>query len=331
MKRVLVMVAFAALLPAAALAQEPAEPLLTELEQRFKTRPLSVGALLQVVGDVAGERVGSRNGFSIANMRVSLRGDLDEGFGYFLQANFINSPALLDARMSWTASPALRFDAGRFKTPFSAEFLTGAAAIDFVNRSRVVSTLVPGRQLGVQVGGRTTSSFGYRAGVFSGPSDRSRAESVLAAGRVDFMTPAAAATRLMVGINAAAGENQGILDIVDFSPPHTGQLFGADARLTHGRLLLAGEYIHGWLDSELEGKRATSGFHLTGGVMTSRRTQLLARWDHFAALAAEADDLLIVGLNIWPTRATEVQANYIAPVNSDAQGHQLLVNLQVGF
>ncbi|MDA0329929.1 MAG: hypothetical protein O2958_13090 [Gemmatimonadetes bacterium] len=52
---------------------------------------------------------------------------------------------------------------------FSRELLTFALAIDFVNRSRVVDALAPGRQMGVQVGGRVGTGANWSIGTFSGP------------------------------------------------------------------------------------------------------------------------------------------------------------------
>lgn len=130
------------------------EPLGEALKENFKKSYLSVGMLLQTVGDFQAERVAAgNNGFNISNFRLSLSGELDRGFAYFVQANFIASPAILDARLSYRLSPHLLLDAGLFKAPFSKEFLTTADAIDFVNRAQVVTALVPGREIGVQLRG----------------------------------------------------------------------------------------------------------------------------------------------------------------------------------
>ena len=57
-----------------------------------------------------------------------------------------------------------------FKAPFSKEFLIGADAIDFVNRSRVVAVLAPGRQIGLQARGRLNPGIpvDYNLGIFNG-------------------------------------------------------------------------------------------------------------------------------------------------------------------
>ena len=42
-------------------------------------------------------------------------------------------------------------------------------------------------------------------------------------------------------------------------------------------------------------------------------------------------DLLIAGLNVWPTRVTELQVNYVYRTQESLENSQLLVNAQVSF
>jgi hypothetical protein len=86
--------------------QEEGEPLYDELVRTFKKKSLSIGALFQTVGVFQWERsLPGGNGFSIANMRLSISGELDSGFGYFFQTNFARSPTVLDAMMYYKVSP----------------------------------------------------------------------------------------------------------------------------------------------------------------------------------------------------------------------------------
>jgi len=70
-------------------------------------------------------------------------GNIDKKFSYFFQFDFTKSSAVLDAKLRYQYSTAFGIDAGLFKAPFSREYLTYAADIDFINRSQVVSTLAP--------------------------------------------------------------------------------------------------------------------------------------------------------------------------------------------
>lgn len=324
------------------LASEPApespdEPLYAELQRLFKTKPLSIGALLQVVGDFQTDRTAPGfNGFNIANFRLNLRGELDGGFSYFLQTSFTQSPAILDAKMGWQVTPGLTLDGGLFKTPFSKEFLTGAASIDFVNRAQVVSALRAGRQIGVQLRGADNSkTFTYAAGVFNGNGARANGNDdngFMYVGRLAVFPSLEGNTHLEVGANAAYSKDRSVQVLGSgFSGKRT--LLGGDFRFTSGKLLLASEVI--WTELTPTGGTAANpfGYHATAGYYVADNVQLLARWDSFRPDAILGDsDLLIAGFNLWPTGATELQANIIFPTrNTNVNKPQLLINGQVSF
>jgi hypothetical protein len=70
--------------------------------------------------------------------------------------------------------------------------------------------------------------------------------------------------------------------------------------------------------------------------MVSGKSQLLARWDSFDARdlfnAEGKADWVVLGFNHWPTKATELQVNYIIDVDdNDLKHHQWLVNVQIVF
>lgn len=77
------------------------------------------------------------------------------------------SVALQDAYVRWTRR-SFGVQLGQFKTPFTREFITSLAEVETADRSFVVDTLAPRRDLGVMadyaVGGRAT----FAAGLFNG-------------------------------------------------------------------------------------------------------------------------------------------------------------------
>ncbi len=326
-----------------AVAQGTDEPLFDDLVSTFKKKYLSVGALLQFVADFQPERsFAGNNGFSIANFRVSLSGELDAGFGYFLQTNFATSPAILDAKGYYRFHSAAVLDAGLFKAPFSRELLTSASAIDFVNRSQVVTALAPARQIGMQLRGETFDGVvAYGAGVFNGNAfdgNGNDSNGFMWVARVSFYPPGlagpGASDQLELALNVAYSDDEdadfGSGFVSDFDGER--KLFGADFRWTRGPWLLAGEGILGDLDPDIGPSADPSGFHLTGGYYINANSQLLLRWDSLSpdGIAPESD-YAVLGYNLWPTQATEVQANYIIPTRGGVDNHQLLINLQVAF
>jgi phosphate-selective porin OprO/OprP len=67
---------------------------------------------------------------------------------------------------------AVELRAGQFKMPFGYDALTGGANIDFIQRSLAGRRLAPGRDLGVEVHGRTKMRrLTYQAGIFRGDGD----------------------------------------------------------------------------------------------------------------------------------------------------------------
>ena len=309
------------------------EPLGEALKENFKKSYLSVGMLLQTVGDFQGERtVAGNNGFNISNFRLSLRGELDRGFAYFVQANFIASPAILDARLSYRLSPGFTLDAGQFKVPFSKEFLTTADAIDFVNRSQVVAALVPGRDIGVQLrselaGPAVTATLGGFNGNRSETNNNDNGE-FLYAGRLAL---APSSGSLELGVNAAYSRDRNAT-VAGESFRGKRFLAGGDIRWQEGPVLLAGEYIYASLKSS-GAEINPAGFHATAGYMVAQNQQLLFRFDSFRPDGQSADsDQVIFGYNLWPTSLSEVQVNYIVnPDDNELKHHQVLLNFQVAF
>ncbi len=329
---------------APAAAQQEDEPIYQQLADMFKRDYLSLGVLLQTVADLQVDRTfpGS-NGFSIANFRLSLAGELDRRFGYFLQTNFAATPAILDAKMYYRFSPQVAVDVGQFKAPFSYEFLTSAASIDFVNRSQVVTALAPGRQIGIQV--RTSNAartIGFNVGAFNGNGTRPNgndSDNLLYAARLYgsrlVENDDGARTKIDLGVNAAFSDDQASTFGSGFVTGFAGNraILGADARVIHGRYLVSGELIYASLEPDVGLARDPWGLHATGGYMFTDKIQGLVRWDGFQPDdGGGRQDWIIFGLNIWPTTVTEFQINYIVDTDNAApDNHQLLLNFQFGF
>jgi hypothetical protein len=303
------------------------EPLWDELQRRIKSEPISLGALFQFVGDAQVDRsFPGEDGFSVANFRLSLSGQLDGGFDYFLQSNF---GGLLDARIGLTLHPSLTIDAGRFKTPYSREFLTGAGSIDFVNRSQSVTALAPNRALGVAARGALGDELSYSAGVFNGGGGlggNARGE-MLGVARLSWQRD-----DLEVALNGARQGDRRVINpgANDPSIATVRNLVGVDARLTQDRWLFAAELDIG--DGQIGTQDDPWGGFATLGYMTAEDSQLLIRLDHFdtGALGDERT-LLIPGWNLWPTAATELQINAVLPLEGFNGDPQLLINLQLAF
>ncbi len=315
------------------------EPLIDRLAAAVKTDAISLGALLQVTGEFQDERTGGANGFRVANFRVSLGGNLDRGFGYFFQTNLVQSRPILDAALRYRTG-GVTFEGGQFKAPFSRELLTGAGRLDFIERSRVVATLAPGRQVGLQARGDFAGgAVVYNGGLFNGngtgaANDDNR---LLFAGRLAVwpVGPVAGATqRLEVAVNAAYSRDADVtLGSLVSSFAGERLLVGADFRWTGQRTLVAAEFIRASLDPEAGGTVHPAGWHLTLGYEIAARTRLLMRWDGWRPDGLAPDsDLIIAGMSHQPISAVLFRLNYaIDPEDAGWSRHRAQAGGQLAF
>jgi hypothetical protein len=324
------------LITSPALAQEREEPVFDDLMD-FVTQPgFEVGALFQAVVDpsVDGNDPQSAS-VSLGTARLLVGGIIDNGFRYFLQTDFAAAPSVLDARVGWVHDDRFGVWAGRFKTPFNQELLDYAGVIDFVNRSRVVSRLGPDRQYGVQVATRVGIATVHLGG-FTGPNAQPTNEDLIGVARVSVVPELEDEQRLRAGVSAAFGRD-GAVGGRAIGAGYDGEatLFQADIRYERGPLLLAGEGMYASYRTAGGTEGSGHGWYTTAGWRASERTQLLLRWDRYTEPATsgneDADDNLVFGFNAWPTQASEIQVNYVAPIAGSAQPHKLVINFQVGF
>jgi Phosphate-selective porin O and P len=319
------------------------DSLLAELAHRFRSRPLSLGVLLQVVGEYQNQdRVTGPNGFRVPNFRLRLSGELDGGYGYLVQTNFAASPAILDAALQYRVAESLVLQAGQFKAPFSRELLTGAGDLDFVERSRVVAALAPARQLGVLGRGQVAGGrVEYAAGVFNGNGIGTGANdggNVLGVGRLAWWplgrgptAPARLELAANFGYSHDSNVNLGPL-IAGFHGRRS--LWGLDARYETGRWLFAGEVIGARLaPSTLGTTTHPLGWQTTAGFHPTARLQLLVRWDAMRPDGLAADgDLLVAGLRAWPTGAIQFRLDDLIDVaHAELASHRVQAGAQVGF
>jgi len=316
-------------------AQSRPEPIADQLLAAVRQEGLSLGLLVQAVLDPAVDPDdASAPGVSVAAMRILLGGRLDAGFEYFLQANLAGAPSMLDARVGWSRSPSFAVHAGRFKTPFSKELLTFAGSIDFVNRSRVVDALAPGRQAGVQLSGVAKQGVRWTLGGFSGPLNAPVNESLLGVARFEVVSrrPTDDGISWSIAGSGAIGRDAAVAgQALGSTFEGDGSVLGLDARLSFRRLLVAGELIAAEWTPVGTAEADAGGLYITAGWMTGARSQILARWDRYRAPGEAKDDALLLGFNLWPTSVSEVQVNWQAPISGSPSPHKLLVNFQVGF
>lgn len=322
--------ALGAALAAPAGAQDAQEPLLDELHATLSRPWLTLGALLVTTVDLGLEDAATSAQVRAARLRFT--GTLDGGFSYFLQANFAASPSLLDARIGWSPDPAFTVYAGRFKTPFSRELLAYLGDLDFIARSRVVDALAPNRQIGMQATWRIGDHAAWTLGGFTGSENATRNEALIGVARLEGIAIPVGEGTLSVAAHGALGRDAAI---TGRAYPVTylgdGVILGADARFELGRLLLAGEFIRADWDPVATAETDAEGAFVTAGWMVRSDQQLLVRWDRYRAPVGGTSDYAVIGYNMWPTSAAQVQVNWLAPIEESGAPHRVLVSFELRF
>jgi phosphate-selective porin OprO/OprP len=109
--------------------------------------------------------------FTIRKLRPIFAGRVARYFDFRVMPDFGNgSPTLADAYLDVRFSPKFRVRTGKDKTPIGYEMLIGDAFLLFPERSQA-SSLVPIRDVGVQVQGDLSPKLYYAGGVFNGVPD----------------------------------------------------------------------------------------------------------------------------------------------------------------
>ena len=326
------------------------DSLYQQFAARFKKSYFSIGALIQTRFDFQSENSQAmNNGFEISRLRFRLSGEMDRGHGYFIQANFLRSPAILDAKIYHRISNALTIDFGMFKAPFSREFLTGSANLNFIKRAQAVDALVPGRQIGLHARGWIKENvLSYAAGVFNGNDigeNENDNDNFLYAMRLVYsgkqIIHIASTSReenlskFEFGISAAYSKDKDVTIGNGLVSGFAGKrlLLGGDFSSTHDKLVLSAEAIYAKLDPSSGDTSHPFGFYLTAGYKLSQTSQILIRCDGFDADDLQLDsDLIVLGYNYWSTRVTKFQINYTIPTGDHViKGSKILLQTQLGF
>jgi phosphate-selective porin OprO and OprP len=164
------------------------------------------------------------NTFAIRKVRPTFSGRVLRYFDFKVMPDFGSGTAvILDAYFDMRFSPKLRVRSGKDKAPVGYELLVGDAFLLFPERS-LASSLVPNREVGVQLQGDLNPKVYYAGGIFNGVVDGSSSTTDVdtnngkdLAGRVvvqpfrSARTPAGALNGLGFQIGGSTGRQVGTL------------------------------------------------------------------------------------------------------------------------
>jgi phosphate-selective porin len=209
------------------------------------------------------------------------------------------SVSLQDAYLRW-AKNGLGVQLGQFKTPFTREFITSLAELETADRSTVVDSLAPKRDIGLMVdyalGGRATVSVG----VFNGDGQNvtvNRDSSALGIARVT-MRPV---PYLVLGTNVARYFQDSTR-------------YGADAGFESPWVILRAEYVGQHHD---QGTGDDKGWYALAAAPVRPWLEPVLKYEWFnrsaVPLDAQKNRAWTAGANLFPWgKATRLTLEYIS-------------------
>jgi phosphate-selective porin O/P len=230
---------------------------------------------------------------TINRARLQGTGTIATGFSYKVQGEFRTGNAGRNASVSLTdafirySHQALSVQVGQFKTPFTWEYLTSIADLETLDRSSVVDSLAPKRDIGIMGDYQAGKYLLFSAGVFNGEGvnvTTNRDSTVLGVARVAIKP----VPKVTIGINAARWFGDSLR-------------YGADISWQDQQFVARGEYVGGARDS-LDIKDDW-GWYVLAGFKPVPAVQLVAKYEDFRREAISPqfrNRAYSIGINGWP-------------------------------
>jgi len=290
------------------------------LKQNLRNEYFKINMLMQTEGrySIGDEKLYGGSQFSVANARISFRGNLDNGFFYRLYTNFSSEPELLDAFIGYKFGEGLRITTGQMKPKQTLDYIPNPGATDFIDRALITGKVVASRELGMAVDGNT-GNFYYYGGMFNGQNqlDNSDKNNLYFIGRLQYTFRHLLPGFVQVAVYGShGGSAYGQMGSSGAAVLGDRTVYGADFRFESYRWIFAAEYLAGEYtnqnaasDEEIEGYYATLGYNLNDYIA------VLSRWQNYHLENEEyypfdiSSDMLTVGINIQTTEFISFQVN----------------------
>jgi hypothetical protein len=329
---------FVLLMPFSMVYGQTSSDTVDDLKDRFKSEELNVGLLLQSVGVLSLDDDDFNGGrqFELGATRLDIRGELPSNFIYRLQLDFRRSMSVMDARVGYRFSDQFRVVTGMFKPYLSADLDPSPAATDFINRARLVGSMLNSRELGVTALGES-EGFNYRLGIYNGNgrqlgNDDNR---FLYTARLGYQVNLVDDGTIDFGLNGAVNTseseqvgNSGLFSAGDRT------IYGAFVKYDSDTFFGTVEFLQSGFEVQgLNFDETITGFYATIGNNISDQSQLLARFDHLSFDVTRNDsNRVVLGWNYQATELVSFQLNGLLQFN-DGDDNQAGIsgNLQFYF
>ena len=210
---------------------------------------------------------------SINRARITVTGGIATDFAWRVQGEFRTgsvgtnkaSVSLQDAYIRYNHA-AVGVQVGQFKTPFTREFVTSLADVETADRSTVVDSLAPKRDIGVMADYAIAKKATFAAGLFNGDGQNVTANkdsTLLGVARL-VIRPIRS---IALGVNAARyfGDST---------------RYGGDLNYEDKKLTLRAEYVGQYRDGT--GQKDDKGWFGLGAYRAADCLQLVGKYEQFA-------------------------------------------------
>ncbi|MBO4282186.1 MAG: hypothetical protein J5873_03215 [Bacteroidales bacterium] len=283
--------------------------------------------------------------FRIRRARLVTAGQLHPMLSYKVQADFGNSPALVDAYLNLRFCDAFSLQAGQFKYPLSIESNIGPMDLEYIDYGDVIQKLVgyndvcgvgkQGRDIGLMATGKLFAVDGrekpfhllhYSLGVFNGNgingTDANLHKDVV--GKLDFHP-------WLPTLTISASCYEGVWKQNE-NGNYKRERFAAGVQYDDKKLVLRSEYLWGHIGQDLDSipnsDQLASGWYALAGWWfrwqsggSEQRLFPYIRYDHFQSGEAAADaqtphfaldqsDAYSVGVNYHPFPSLQCRVAY---------------------
>ena len=204
--------------------------------------------------------------------RLQATGVIGSGFSYRIQAEFRTgsvgtgkaSASLTDGFIRYVHQ-SLGLQVGQFKTPFTEEYLMSIADVESLDRSTVVDSLAPKRDIGIMADYQAGKHLALSVGAFNGEGQNvtsNRDSTLLGVARLSV--------RPIPEVTLAANVARYFGDSTRY---------GADISLETPRLVARGEWLAQQRDSM--GGKKDHGWWVLGGYRVVQAVQLVGKYEDF--------------------------------------------------
>lgn len=314
---------------------QDSEPLVDDMRNILKSEPFNVGLLLQSTADftLQDDNFNGGNSFGLGATRMKISGDVDGGFDYNLQMDFRRSASVFNAAIGYRHSEGFGLEAGLQKPDIGLDLQPNPGNTDFINRARLIGTILNNRELGLSASG-TFDSFDYTVSVFNGEGRRLGNDdkfmiAVKGAFSVDLENDGSLYMGANGGLNATEGEQVGFLTSQGDRVIYGAFLdYESDSWFGAAELLMTSFETNQiqMIDETITGAYVTVGNNVT------EKDQLLARVDHLSYNEVNySSNLFVFGWNHQATSVISLQVNALAQFEENEEFFGLSGNFQYQF